>query len=126
MSRSKYGGQTRMSSRKRRPVDPLHQATGQERRLQAACERELGKLLAFGLIVDWEHRPDRAPGRGERGGRPDLTIGVGPGVVIAVELKTATGVVTPRQAAWLVCWGERGCVCRSLGEFLSFVGRWAG
>ena len=115
-----------MPRRTRRKSDPRHAPPGQEAALQAACHRVLGQLLAMGRIVDWYHRPDRAPGRGERAGLPDLLVAVRPGLVVACELKTATGRVSPRQAAWLACWGERGAVCRSEGEFVDAMRRWVG
>ena len=104
--------------------NPTQAPRGTESKLQAACEAQLGKLWTMRQIVDWYHRPDRKPGRGERSGLPDLLIAVRPGLVLAVELKTETGKVTPKQAAWLACWGDRGAVCRSVGELLDFVGRW--
>lgn len=99
---------------------------GTERRLQRAVEAILGQLVATGQIRCWYHRPDRATRAQdhEQRGLPDLVIGIRPGLVVAVELKTAAGKVTPEQDAWLSCWGERGCLCRSVGEVLDFLRRW--
>ena len=96
---------------------------GTERQLQRAVETILGQMQAAGQIRCWYHRPDRATRAQDREqrGLPDLVIGVREGLVVALELKTATGKVSQEQAEWLACWGERGRVCRGVGEVLGFL-----
>ena len=49
----------------------------------------------------------RTPVEAEGKGYPDLTA-VGRGRILAVELKSATGKVTPEQAAWLEAFSRCG------------------
>ena len=51
-------------------------------------------------------------------------IGVRPGLVVAVELKTATGRVSPEQREWLDLWGANGAVVRSERELLDRLAAW--
>lgn len=97
-----------------------------ERELQRAVEAVLEQLVALGKIRCWYHRPDRATRAQdhEQRGLPDLVVGVRADLVLALELKTATGRVRPEQETWLGCWGERGALCRSLGEVLAHLQRW--
>jgi hypothetical protein len=87
--------------------------------LQRASEAILERLRQTGAIMDWWHSEDRK--KRERPGMPDLVIGVRPGLVIAVELKSRTGRATEEQERWLECWGERGALCRSVEEVLTFL-----
>lgn len=100
-------------------------ARGTERELQRGCERLLGELKALHLIMAWAHIPDQRPRRQDwkRRGVLDLLIAVRRDLVVAAELKTSSGRTTPDQAIWLVAWGDRGSVCRSEGELLSFLKR---
>jgi len=100
--------------------------TTRERDLQRATEAILDELQAHGRILCWYHRPDRAPRAQdhEQRGLPDLVVGVREGCVLGLELKTATGRVRPEQEIWLRCLGDRGALCRSLGEVLDFLRRW--
>jgi hypothetical protein len=81
-------------------------------------------MQARGKILAYYHRPDRKPGRGERRGLPDLLIAIAPGRVIAVELKTSTGRLSEAQAEWLVGFGGRGYVCRSIQALAALVDGW--
>ena len=87
--------------------------------LQRAAEAILERLRISGAIMDWWHSEDRA--KRERAGMPDLVIAAREGLVIAIELKSATGRATEEQERWLTAWGERGCLCRSAGEVLTFL-----
>ena len=118
-----------------------------ERELQAEVEAALRQLVATGAIVDFYHRPDRAPRGAERPGLPDLVIAarhlverdwtrvpgeepppgklmIAEGLILFVELKTATGKLRPEQVRWLACAGSRGCVARSLDDVVSFLRGW--
>jgi len=97
-----------------------------ESSLQSATEAELDRLQATGAILDYYHRPDGAPRRRgqERAGVPDLIIAVRDDLVLAIELKSATGRLTKWQRFWLQAFGTRGCVCRSIDEVRDFLGKW--
>lgn len=95
-----------------------------ESELQRAVEAMLVEIQARGRIKCWYHRSDTRRTRAEQPGFPDLAIGVRPGVMIGIELKTATGRLGPGQAEWLECLGERGAVCRSMGEVIEFLRKW--
>lgn len=108
--------------RYRNKLDPQKQAqAGEERKLQADCEALLDDLIALGRVATWYHRPDVRGRRPERKGLPDLLIGVRHGMVLGVELKTATGKISVEQLVWLGCFGDLGSVCRSQGELLNFL-----
>ena len=92
-----------------------------ESEIQAECEAWIRGEMASGGIVEFYHA--RSP-RQDRAGFLDLTIGVRPGLVIAVELKAPLGETTREQERWLAAWGEQGCVARSCGEMVEFVKRW--
>ena len=108
--------------RYRNKLDPQKQAqAGEERKLQADCEALLDDLIALGRVATWYHRPDVRGRRPERKGLPDLLIGVRPGMVLGVELKTAKGKLSVEQLVWLGVFGDRGAVCRSQGELMEFL-----
>lgn len=82
----------------------------------------LKRLKAAGQITAFWHRPDQKSRGREAGGVPDLLVALGPDRgIVALELKTATGKVTPEQAVWLAAFGDRGCVCRSLAAVRAFL-----
>jgi hypothetical protein len=95
-----------------------------ERQLQRAVEQLLEVLRQSGRIVEWYHRPDRPAGRRERGGLPDLVIGLDFGRVAALELKGPRGKTTEAQEAWLRCFFPRAAVCRSLDEVQERLAAW--
>lgn len=105
---------------------PTHNTAPQtEAQLQRACEDLLDVLIARGQVIDYYHRPDREAGHRERGGFPDLCIALACGPV-AVELKrdSKAAKTSPAQDRWLSAWGDRGAVCRTVGQFKAALRAW--
>lgn len=97
-----------------------------ERDLQREVTALLNGLQKAGLIIDHYHRPS-ARGRGrEHPGFLDECIAIRPGLVVAIEVKTRakTSKTSPEQDAWIEAWGERGAVCRDIGEVRDALRRW--
>ena len=114
--------------RGRRSIDELLAADATaklERDLQRQVEALLQGLQELGQIIRWHHVPDTRRTRAEQAGHLDLVVGIEAGLVVAVELKRpdGKGKVSPEQADWLRCWGERATVATSLGEVIEFLRR---
>ena len=115
------------AQRRRKEKDPTHAPPGEEDALQAECNRICDQLVAMGKICAWWHRPNHKPTTQERrqrgtAGLQDLILFLPGGRYLAVELKTATGRESAEQVAWRVALEPYSAVCRSVGEFLDFVG----
>lgn len=114
--------------RGRRSIDELVSADNAarlERDLQRQVEELLAELQRLGQIVRWHHVPDTRRTRSEQAGHLDLVVGIEDGLVVAVELKRPDGKgrISPEQADWLRCWGERATVATRVGEVIEFLRR---
>ena len=86
-----------------------------EKTLQRLCESELNRR---GIV--YLHLPFRAR---EKIGWPDLTFVIG-GIPYAIELKTATGTLSPGQKEMLRRMNKNGWyvdICRSFEEFIEII-----
>jgi hypothetical protein len=96
-----------------------------EKQLQRAVEDLLAILVRKKQVIDFYHRPDREAGRNERPGFPDICIAL-PSGPCAIELKRDMPSAKPSeaQARWLACWGDRGALCRNLGQVRAALRSW--
>lgn len=125
-----FGDRPEVPRRKgRRSIAELLQAevNGKlEKDLLAWVQELLRELQAAGKIRVKHHVPDTRRTRSEEEGFPDLTIGVRPGLILHLELKRpdGKGKLGPGQKDWLECAGDRGSLCSSQAEVLSFLRKW--
>ena len=85
------------------------------RRTDENQESIVAALRAVGCSVECLH----AVGRGV----PDLAVGVpGTGATLLLEVKSATGKLTPEQQEWHAKWRGHVAVVRSIEEALRAVG----
>ena len=89
--------------------------------LQQQTEQLLRALQSAGKILDYYHRPDRKPAKGERAGLPDLLIAVRDGLVLGLELKRPGETPTDCQRVWLAALGDNGTWATSISEVVRFL-----
>ena len=86
-----------------------------EKTLQRLCESELNRRGIVYLHLSFRAR--------EKIGWPDLTFVIG-GIPYAIELKTATGTLSPGQKEMLRRMNKNGWyvdICRSFEEFIEII-----
>ena len=84
------------------------------RRTDENQESIVAALRAVGCSVECLH----AVGKGV----PDLLVGLRNGVNLLLEVKSATGKLTPEQQEWHAKWRGHVAVVRSIEEALRAVG----